>query len=96
MGDAYQSGSTRPELHLRNDLLVPDLAGWRRERLPAIPETAWFEQESRSNPRGPVTIRRSALSGFRLIRYGLEPALIHPRFRLKSPMVSWVWVALGS
>jgi Uma2 family endonuclease len=26
-----------PELHLGNDVLVPDLAGWRRERLPAIP-----------------------------------------------------------
>jgi hypothetical protein len=48
-----------PELHLgshrgsdrgpqggaqrRRDVLVPDLAGWRRERLPALPETAWFE-----------------------------------------------------
>lgn len=32
-----------PELHLGGDVLVPDLAGWRRERLPALPETAWFE-----------------------------------------------------
>jgi Uma2 family endonuclease len=32
-----------PELHLRDDVLVPDLAGWRRERMPALPETAWFE-----------------------------------------------------
>jgi Uma2 family endonuclease len=32
-----------PELHLRGDVLVPDLAGWRRERMPALPETAWFE-----------------------------------------------------
>lgn len=32
-----------PELHLNNDILVPDLAGWRRERMPALPETAWFE-----------------------------------------------------
>lgn len=32
-----------PELHLGSDILVPDLAGWRRERLPALPETAWFE-----------------------------------------------------
>lgn len=31
------------ELHLRADALVPDLAGWRRERMPALPETAWFE-----------------------------------------------------
>ncbi|MBN2700046.1 MAG: Uma2 family endonuclease [Methylohalobius sp. ZOD2] len=32
-----------PELHLGSDILVPDLAGWRRERMPALPETAWFE-----------------------------------------------------
>lgn len=32
-----------PELHLGPDVLVPDLAGWRRERMPALPETAWFE-----------------------------------------------------
>jgi Uma2 family endonuclease len=27
-----------PELHLANDTLVPDLAGWRRERLPSVPD----------------------------------------------------------
>ncbi len=32
-----------PELHLGSDVLVPDLAGWRRSRLPHMPETAWFE-----------------------------------------------------
>lgn len=32
-----------PELHLGTDILVPDLAGWRRERLPQLPETAWIE-----------------------------------------------------
>ena len=32
-----------PELHLGSDVLVPDLAGWRRERMPELPETAWFE-----------------------------------------------------
>jgi Uma2 family endonuclease len=26
-----------PELHLHGDVLVPDLAGWRRERLPELP-----------------------------------------------------------
>jgi Uma2 family endonuclease len=31
-----------PELHLGDDVLVPDLAGWRRSRLPSLPETAWF------------------------------------------------------
>ncbi len=31
-----------PELHLDRAVLVPDLAGWRRERLPALPDEAWF------------------------------------------------------
>lgn len=31
-----------PELHLRGDVLVPDIAGWRRERLPHLPEEAYF------------------------------------------------------
>jgi Uma2 family endonuclease len=31
-----------PELHFGNDVLVPDLAGWRRERMPAMPDTAYF------------------------------------------------------
>lgn len=29
-----------PELHLGRDVIVPDLAGWRRERLPHIPAEA--------------------------------------------------------
>ena len=32
-----------PELHLGSEVLVPDLAGWRRERMPAIPNVAYFE-----------------------------------------------------
>ncbi len=31
-----------PELHLGEDVLVPDVAGWRRERMSALPETAYF------------------------------------------------------
>lgn len=31
-----------PELHLASDVVVPDLAGWRRERLPVLPEEAYF------------------------------------------------------
>ncbi|GJD31310.1 hypothetical protein PMNALOAF_2564 [Methylobacterium adhaesivum] len=33
----------KPELHLGTHVVVPDLAGWRRERLPAEPETAYVE-----------------------------------------------------
>jgi len=31
-----------PELHLDGHVIVPDLAGWLRERMPQVPETAWF------------------------------------------------------
>jgi Uma2 family endonuclease len=31
-----------PELHLGEDVLVPDLAGWRRERMPRHPRTAAY------------------------------------------------------
>ena len=30
-----------PELHLGEDIVVPDLAGWRRERMPDYPDTAY-------------------------------------------------------
>ena len=33
-----------PELHLHGDVVVPDFAGWRRERMPKLPmEAAAFE-----------------------------------------------------
>jgi Uma2 family endonuclease len=30
-----------PELHLGRDILVPDIAGWRRERMPELPDVAF-------------------------------------------------------
>ena len=30
-----------PELHLGGDILVPNLAGWRRETMPEFPNTAF-------------------------------------------------------
>ena len=33
-----------PELHLGEDVLVPDLAGWRRERMATLPNVAAFTQ----------------------------------------------------
>lgn len=32
-----------PELHLGPDVLVPDYAGWRRERMPAVGNVPYFE-----------------------------------------------------
>lgn len=31
-----------PEVHLQTDVLVPDLAGWRRERMPEAPQSAYI------------------------------------------------------
>jgi Uma2 family endonuclease len=31
-----------PEVHLASDVVVPDLAGWRRERMPRLPKEAYF------------------------------------------------------
>lgn len=32
-----------PELHLGRNVVVPDLAGWRHERMPELPDAAWFD-----------------------------------------------------
>ena len=31
-----------PEIHFGDNVLVPDLAGWRRERMPELPKTAYY------------------------------------------------------
>jgi len=31
-----------PELHFGADVVVPDIAGWRRERMPTVPNVAYF------------------------------------------------------
>ncbi len=31
-----------PELHLGEDIVVPDIAGWRRDRMPELPREAYF------------------------------------------------------
>ena len=33
---------SEPELHLDEDILAPDLAGWRRERVPVLPDGAFI------------------------------------------------------
>jgi len=32
-----------PEVHLGQDVVVPDLAGWRRQRMPRLPEGPWLD-----------------------------------------------------
>lgn len=52
IGPSYQDGIggpggwiffNEPELHLGGNVVVPDIAGWRRERMPAFPKKAYFD-----------------------------------------------------
>lgn len=52
LGDAFQFGSNgpggwifidEPELHLGPDILVPDIAGWHKERLSGLPDVAYID-----------------------------------------------------
>ena len=31
-----------PEMHFLDDVIVPDIAGWKKERMPKLPEEAYF------------------------------------------------------
>jgi Uma2 family endonuclease len=33
-----------PELHIVDQVLVPDIAGWRQERMPVLPDAAFIDQ----------------------------------------------------
>lgn len=49
LGSFHRSGPggwlivLEPQLHFGNDVLVPDIAGWRRERLPTLPAVAYMQ-----------------------------------------------------
>ena len=32
-----------PELHFQQDVVVPDIAGWRRGRVPTLPDAPWLD-----------------------------------------------------
>lgn len=48
-----------PELHLGPNILVPDLAGWRRERMPVFPDTAFFHARAGLGLRNPLARHRA-------------------------------------
>jgi len=68
-----------PEIHLHDDIGVPDLAGWRRERLPTIPNAAFMTQapDWACEVLSPSTERIDRLRKLRI--YAREG-------------VSWVWL----
>ena len=68
-----------PELHLGEDVIVPDLAAWRRERMPVLPNVAAFT-------RAGVSLARSAASAsFAVIMMPFARARVPPRARDPSP-----------
>jgi Uma2 family endonuclease len=74
-----------PELHLGEDVLIPDLAGWRRERMPVVENVAGFtlppdwicEVLSPSTER---TDRAEKLPIYASVGVG-HAWLVHPRHR---------------
>jgi len=68
-----------PELHLSGDAYVPDIAGWRRERMPTLPDTAWFPlaPDWVCEVLSPSTARRDQM--LKLPAYGHEG-------------VGWAWI----
>jgi Uma2 family endonuclease len=89
-----------PELHLEGDVLVPDLAGWRREHMPFIPDERWFElvPDWLCEVASPATQRHDC--GLKLERYlraGVGHVwLVEPEARrievLRSSDAGWVLV----
>ena len=72
-----------PELHLGPDILVPDLAGWRRERLPTISDTPPYFTLAPNwicEVLSPSTYRLDRMRKLRICgREGVEHAwLVHP------------------
>jgi len=90
-----------PELHLGDEIVVPDLAGWRRERLPVAPDAAFItvppdwicEVLSRSTEKTDREEKMPLYASFD-VQYAW---LVHPRrrsleaFRLRDGE----WVALA-
>ncbi len=92
-----------PELHFGRRVVVPDLAGWRRERLPSVPEDAayftlapdWIcEVASKSTEK---LDRRKKLPLYASVGVG-HAWLIHPRLRtlevLRRHGEHWLVVAV--
>ncbi|WP_187971517.1 Uma2 family endonuclease [Aquibium microcysteis] len=91
-----------PEIHLRDDVVVPDLAGWRRDRLVDHPETNFFtvapdwicEVLSGSTERRDRTVKRKIYA-----RHGVSFLwLVDPRQQMLEAfaLVDGAWVLRGT
>lgn len=69
-----------PEIHLGTDVIAPDLAGWRRERMPEMPtDKPWFELA----PDWVCEVLSPSTAGF--VR-GEKRKLLHEH------QVPWLWL----
>ena len=91
-----------PELHLGRQVFVPDLAGWRRERMPKLPQTAWFElaPDWVAEVLSPATARKDRVLKMPLYaEFGVKYCwLIDPDVRTLEAYVNegGRWVVLGT
>lgn len=74
-----------PELHLHDDVVVPDLAAWRRERLPSVPDAPFLTlaPDWVCEVLSPSTERMDRVQKLRIYsREGVQHVwLINPRLR---------------
>jgi len=91
-----------PELHLGRHVFVPDLAGWRRERMPKLPDTAWFElaPDWVAEVLSPATARKDRVLKMPLYaEFGIKHCwLINPDHRTLEAYANegGRWVVLGT
>jgi Uma2 family endonuclease len=91
-----------PELHLGPDILVPDLAGWRRERMPSVPDIAYFElaPDWLCEVLSPSTEKSDRADKLRLYAAAMvrHVWLLHPRHRtlevLRLHDGAWLTIAV--
>lgn len=93
-----------PECHLGKDIVVPDIAGWRKTTMPELPDTAWFnvrpdwvcEVVSPSTAKYDRGIKREIYAGAEVPHYWLvDPiARIIEVFVLRSR--NWIQTDLAS
>lgn len=90
-----------PELHLGKLVLVPDLAGWQRERMPFMPAVAWFDlaPDWVCEILSPSTVARDRMRKMRIYaEAGVRHAwLVDPQARLLEVyrLVGSSWLVAG-
>jgi Uma2 family endonuclease len=91
-----------PELHLDANILITDLAGWRRERLPAVEDVAFFTLAPDwlcevLSPSTEKTDRADKLPAYHVAGVG-HVWLLHPKHRtlevLRRTPEGWLTVAV--